>query len=372
MNGVTLTIEWDAGEPGCSYDVYYSLPNDAVNFGDLATTPPVSVGVGVLTANIGPIPISFLAPTEVTGNVATFLSAADSAVNSLRLALTFGEASFNSTLATTWGAIIAQLDTLALATDRDLTSIKSGIDNVFATMQGKAATVAGLYSYGTWYSYVAPEVASGFASLGLLFDGNPGRYTLYDGTTTDEATLPLDIPVTERCKPYVRNAIVRAVVRASKGGVQEMTDQHFKIELDADGAVVPPRPNQALVSSVAMDGSLGIAVTGIVYADDAYDAADFIDVYVTAFGVDPDPDTPSASITLSDPADTAYVQSGSTTVTVGGAGWYQVSVAARSGAGSRSALSEPMKVNVFTTSMPAVQSLSAKVVRAKGTNGSEG
>jgi len=81
-------VAWDAGETGCSYDVYYSRVNCPVNLGHLLNGPaPVSVGVNALTATLN---LPALSSQDNSTDYATLAGAWDAAVNTAKAAFAVG------------------------------------------------------------------------------------------------------------------------------------------------------------------------------------------------------------------------------------------------------------------------------------------
>lgn len=161
--------------------------------------------------------------------------------------------------------------------------------------------------------------------------------------------------------------IVRAIVRASKGGVQERHDQEIRIEYDSAGAIVPARPNKASVVGFTVAG-LTLTVKGAVMASEFEIAAANLQLFVK-----------EASLGDFDAADFAApedeealptvvngVQRVNVSYTVPAKGWYRIALRSESAASVQS-YSYPERFVWLSAdaNTGAVSNLSAKIMRAQ-------
>jgi len=99
-------------------------------------------------------------------------------------------------------------------------------------------------------------------------------------------------------QPFKKASIVRLVVRATKGGVQETGDALTEFEVDgATGAIESTRSNKAFSKSISLSG-LTLSAKGGVFEDDSGAAAQYLDLYVESGTITPGTSTPRSSITL--------------------------------------------------------------------------
>jgi len=156
---------------------------------------------------------------------------------------------------------------------------------------------------------------------------------------------------------------VRVIVRATKAAVQEQTDTEFIVELNAAGAIVPPRPNRASVEEITVTSGLTVTVLAAILDNDKAAAATIVDLYLVALASSITLTSPTASANLD--AAVAGVQRKTVSTTAGGAGWYRLAVVGRTAAGARSKSYSEYIIYLDGTAPGAVLNPKAKVIRGK-------
>lgn len=184
------------------------------------------------------------------------------------------------------------------------------------------------------------------------------------------AVGPSALNATSINAPAVANypGIVRYVVRATNGGVEEQTDQEFEVELDETGAIVAARPNRASIQSISLN-SRALTVVATLISDDAAGAAVGVDLFVKAYtptnDIDPTTDVPVANDGGSLTTGTLGVQRASLTYTPGANGYYRIAVVGRTAGGSWSRYFSEYVVYLTDTAANAVVSATVKVNRGR-------
>lgn len=147
-----------------------------------------------------------------------------------------------------------------------------------------------------------------------------------DGTVpTSSTNNSVEFSIYNFVTPLVQNRIVRVIVRATHAGIQEKSDEVLEVELDNSGNVVVARPTEPALEGLSADG-LEVTANAMWVPEDSPATADYIQLWVTATGVAPNPAVPSASEALV--AGINGVLRATPSYTVGVEGYYDIYIAA--------------------------------------------
>ncbi len=375
------TINWTAGEAGCTYTVYYShvgMPIDLIGYAPASITTAADATSATLAA------ITDYTAVDTSTALATLKTAFDSAVATVNAAYTTGETGFAAALATYAAALKTAMNTYAATVWLRMTPWTKQLDGIVAVVSQQLATFNGLgLTTAQWQNQIGFAYAGLLGATGDMLEHNPTRYTLPNaavgagasgsatlgtGGMPSDGTSALNLSNTryslsDAAKPTIRPGKIRGVVRATKAGIQEKNDIQFEIEYTNAGAINTPRPNTATLSAVTATAGLTLSATGQTVNDDAPGVATILDFYAqTTSPIDLT--NPQASVALADSGN--GILAGTVSYTLPGAGWYYVAVAARTAAGARSLTAAERLLEFDTTGPGAVTSFSVKVVRGRG------
>lgn len=376
-----LLVEWDVGEAGCTYTVYASLVGEPVNFGNYALPAPIVTALDATDATLAAV-INYAAVSTAAA-LATLESDFDAAIATCNAVFNAGEAGFDDAFATLLDDLKAAIDTYQDEIGLRLNPFKSDIDNAAAMVTAQVAAFDGVFVTADWQNMIGVYYGTFLGFLGDVLTQDPGRYTMPNGAVGGGATgsaavgtgpnvldgstartlSSVRFSLANAAEPLSRPGKIRIVVRASKGGVQEVGDAQYEVEFDDTGDIVTPRPNQAHIQTISFNG-LQVSVYGKTLLDDAPGTPTILDLYVVAMPAAFVLGTPQASGALTNEGTGAMYAT--LNYTVGAAGWYRIGIAARTADGARSEIVAERIEYLNATNPPAVTDLSAKVLRGRG------
>jgi len=124
---------------------------------------------------------------------------------------------------------------------------------------------------------------------------------------------------------------VRVILRAVSGGVEEENCEVYKVEYDAAGARVAPRPNDPQIASVAVTAGTALSVVGAYDTTDEAGVATTLKLYVRTTSGSYDFASPDGTGTL---AAAAHTSLKTATISYAGSnGWRYVTLKAATAAG---------------------------------------
>lgn len=370
-------VHWDLSDtPNCRYRVYSSLVDEPVNLYLWNNPVPIETGENATSATIPAV--TNWTPVDFTSDWDTMLSsletwhtninvAMDSSVRSTYEDLvSSAKVEFQDALNAVGDAVDVSIDwaleVMNLAHDQLI-----NMNNTFSDLSDSDWESTMWFFHGTILN-----------TASILIDGNAGRYLMPNGqlpfggsptdptavSTEDDIESAIDLPesIFDVVSPLVRNRKVRVIVRAVKDGIMETGDNVFSFEIDSLGDVVPYRPNDPGIESIASSG-LQVTPTVLWTSEDSPATADYIDLYVVAKDATPNPSTPSSSELLVLDINEAYRAEPYKTVAL--SGYYDVYVAARvSSTGARSNLVGPYTVWLDNSDPLDATNVSAQVIRS--------
>lgn len=360
-----LVVHWTTGETGCTYTVYSSLKGTPINFeaGDIPT--PIITGTDATSATLAPI--TDFSTEDFTPDFNDMATAFDAGVASALAAYDAGETDFVANFEAAWGDIDAAINTFGSVMQIDFSEFNLLVTGLANNVLSSAGVITGLgMSLSDWQAAMNGSMGQFISNLGTILIGNAARYTFSDGSLpTGTPTLMLSIR--DAAQPLIIPVQIRVIVRATKGGIQEQTDAEFIVNLDEDGSILLPKPNQANLESLTVVNGLTVNVVASVIEDNTSALASAISLFVVPIGDSFDFSAPVDTEDLG----TAYGNYHRTSLsyTVVSAGWYKVAVKAVSITSEGETLSDSF--STFTTYLSnttpdAVLDLSAKVIRGKG------
>lgn len=376
-NYAAPVVHWTLSEtPNCRYRVYSSLVDEPVNLYLWNNPVPIETGENATSATIPPI--TNWTPLDFTSDWDTMISALETWHTNINATMDSAVRSTYETLVTAamvefQDAVNTLGETLNIPVDWVLDMVNTKHDQLIRMNNYFADLIDADWEYTMWSFHA--ELLD-FASM--IIDGERGRYLMpngqlpFAGTATDTGSTSTSEnagsftaasdTLLKVASPLIRNRKVRVIVRAVSSGVMETGDNVYAFELDSVGDIVPPRPNDPGIESVATSG-LMVSPTVLWTPEDSPSEADYIDLYVVVLEGTPNPASPSDSEALSLDINDAYRATPS--YTVGATGYYDVYVAARvSSTGARSSLIGPYTVWLDNTDPLDATSISAKVIRS--------
>ncbi len=345
------------GDAGATHKIYFSEVNQPINFGDMVSPAPVAA-----TTPTEDITIPAFTPQDNTTAYATLATAFDAAVAAAHRLFVY--ASFADALDTLSAALIAATDTYAAAIRLPLRARKEALS---AICEQCALNIATLTDSDLFDASAATYYGLFLNQLGSILEDNPARYSLPDGTATGTADDPkTGESLYDIALPMAKRNLVHVVIRSTLAGVEEQTDKVWEVELTAAGAIVTARPQKAFIIGYELDQSGGnrrITVRAGIIEDDG-EAASSLDLYVNT-------GTPVITVPTQNKAlgvaVAGYKEITFTAEIVTANTWYNVAVAAKTAAGTRSeTYSEPLKVYSGSDTPVAPGNIAAYVVRSKG------
>lgn len=263
---------------------------------------------------------------------------------------------FSAILATQISTLKTAIAAYSAALGKPLAEIGASIDFAvnfltltLQSLQGQALQLA------DWQIAIESEYGGLLTFFSNLAVGHSGRYTFPDGTLPLYSSLgSLSTGnLLSAAQPFVKPAIVRFIVRAMKGGVQEHGDQVFDMELSSGGATVNTRPNVPDLQKIDENG-LTVTFNVAVIEDNANAPAVAVVMVVNGANV--------VSVDLPDAQ--GGVHAVGMQYTFGAAGWYTIEFFSQSALAAASPLSVPLNFYATNVAGVAVTGLSASVVRS--------
>jgi len=301
----------------------------------------------------------------------------DAVVNDMNAAYDAGYTGFSATLATQDAASQLALTTLANAVNIPTPEHSEAIARLFdqeseMAAQASSMTVA---EFRVWMYAVHSAFLQGMSSI---VEGTDGRYAFSNGSqpfadpsslTADgeagmnQAGMGLRMSVWDLVHPLVTNRIVRVIIRATRlsDSLQECNDEVYEIELDSNGDVVQPRPNDCFISEYSCD-NLTVTFSLQSRIDDEAVASSTLAVYRAA---SPNPvvySSPAGSAAAS--SEITGLRTASVVVTFPSAGFYTVGSKSISAAGVLSSGIIEQTIWVGTEQPAGPLSVEALVIRS--------
>lgn len=385
----SLVFNWTAGVSGCTYTVYYSNSNEPINFnGNLSGPAAITTGLNVTTASLGSA-VSYAA-VDHTSDYNTLKSAFDAAVATANAGFSTGESAFAGAFATLTSSITAAIKTYSNAIAIDLDEYVQAFVRSTSSVTNVVTAITGLgYSTGDFQDALTRSYGNFLQYLGSLLVSQPGLYTMPNGALGGAArgsaslgtganidgssalSAPsIGLSLWQAAQPFVRNGKIRAVVRATKAGIQETGDAETIAEFDSYGAIILARPNKANVESTTITGGRTLSVVASVIEEEAAIAATDLQLFVV--GVASSFNFSSAQGTVSLPTAYANYHRATVSYTAGSNGWFKYCVLAKNSTNStQSASYETYYIYIDNTTPGAATNLSAQVIRGKGIRASE-
>lgn len=137
-----LTLDWDAGESGCSYLISSSDPECPVNYASWPSPAQIAVGTGILTTAIPAL--SGYAPVDNTTDFATLNFYFDAIAGGLISAFNTGQTGFSTEVEGVRSDIGSLIVSFCAAINADPTPFLAYLDDVCDTLQ----TAATIYAQG--------------------------------------------------------------------------------------------------------------------------------------------------------------------------------------------------------------------------------
>lgn len=384
-----LTITFSNGVAGCTYKLYYSVPNGPINEGLLASPTPIGPSA-VNATSLTTAAITGYASVDNSGDYTNVQAAIDSAVSTCNTAFSAvsgmtppatNEAAFLTAFNTMVAGIKLAVTTYGTALNLSFRETQEQIDTNAVIVSLYLTTIMGTLTGDDWKTQ-AGQYYGGFLSyLGTLLEDQPTRYSLANGAVAGSQNGSSSLGTTARGElaempsktntslykigqPFVKPGIVRLIVRATKTSIEELNGSVYEVELDNSGNIVTARPPKADIVDIAISG-LTITMTGGLIEDGALASATILDFYVIAAASTINTASPSVSGTLPSSGVNSYREI-SAQFTVGASGWYQIAILARTAAGVRSLLYDIRYVEISNDTPNAAGSIKGYVVRSKG------
>lgn len=356
ITGVTwspFTLNWTAGEAGCTYTVYYSQPNWPINWGQFDDPAPV---VTALNAPSAVLDDSFdYSSVDNGGDYDDANVAFDAVATALNTAFDAGETDFTSDWGAQIAAALAAVAALGTALGKDLRSLSGLIVDAQLVLQGVLDGVAGEgLSTDDWKLAVGPNYGNLLTLLSALIQGDGSRYALPTGAVAGASEALAENLYTVSL-PFAKPSITRLVVRATKGGIEERNDQVYSVEHAGGGTPRLPRPNKAEILGITFAGLTAAIVAGVL-EENAAAAATKVYLFVDGGEVT------HATLAAAD-------ETGAHQATISYAlteGWHVIFVKAKTAAGQYSDVWKAQWIYVTDDAAEAVTGLSAMVVRGRG------
>ncbi len=349
----TVTLTWEPGEDGCTFELYASGNNTPVNLDTPIFTSEIDEN-GVTIADYFSTD-----PIDRTEDYNNLVAAFDSAASAAESDFANNASDFIDTLGIEKMALYDAMLTFGENVGLDLAFFITALENQFNTLIVNASALESTSPALTdFQALMTPEFGSLLSYLGNLLVDQPGRYALPDGT--NQGGTPLAFTLTDAVTPLVLPARYTVVVRATKDGVQEKTDKEFSFELTADLTPVIGYPPNARIGNIGITNSFTMTVQVSTMLDNFALTPEFFDLYVVVHGAEIDFDTPVDSVAIARILNGYAV--GTLSATVGGNGEYDVIAVCRTGS-VRSASYESKTHYVSNDTPNAVLNASANVMR---------
>lgn len=371
-----ITVTWVAGEGGCTYMVYSSLPDEPVNLGQWPLPSPILRPIGASSCVLAPV--TGYAPLDRTTAWQTFYQGIDDVVANMNAAYTVGTVGFVTTLDTQSARANDFLrdlsDSVGIPTPQHDEQIAMAFDN----LREAAVFAQAITDIPTFQLSIYQAMSTFLCEMGIVVEGNTSRYIFDDGSlpwsgsgTSDGPEGSMEaggglvsgVSVKGLVTPLVTNRIVRVIVRCTRvaDGLQEVNDEVLDIELDASGNVMLPRPNQSYITGISAN-NLTVTFSLMSKTDDQVVAASTLAVYYAAAPSSPTYVTPAGSAAVS--SEVTGMVTADVPVTFPSAGYYVVASKALSAAGVQSSGAKESTIWVGTEQPAAATSVSANVIRS--------
>jgi len=371
---ITIAYANPVANGPCTFEVYSSLVDEPVNLEQWPLPIPIARPIGSSSVTLAPV--ANWQPLDRTTAWNTYWALIDGVVAAMNAAYDTGYTGFAATLAAQETIAHDGLTALSLATGVPTPEHDEAITQLF-TQLSEAAALGSQTEVADFQAFVDNAFSSFMTGMSLTLEGTTGRYTYTDGSLPYSGTGTADgdagsllsdgqvssTSVYDLVMPLVTNRWVRVIVRATRvsDGLTEVNDEVLEIELDASGDVVQPRPNQAFIESITVNG---LAVTFKIQqrTDDQVVAAATMAVYSAAAPTSPTYVTPI----VSGAAGTAITGLVTTTLsyTYPAPGYYVVAAKAISASGIQSGIAKQTTIFVGTEQPAAPTNIKAQVIRA--------
>lgn len=381
-----LTVNWTIGESGCTFTVYYSFPNEPINFGNYTNPPPLTTALNATSQAIPNTHLAAYANTDFETAWNTLFAAFDAQVSNANSAFATSQAAFGYGFPAMVTALKAAINAFGVSIGLKVSEYVESLNVMSMETSGLIASLPSGITYANWKNLAGGSYGKFLGFLGDILELNPGRYTLPNlsvpggapagsltlgvGVNSDGTAAKIVSRVPKSLKmaalPFVRNTKVQIVVRATKSGIQETHDSVFEVEFDNSGAIVGKRPNQAHVTELSVSNLDTVNVTGVVVEEDEESTASHLDLYVVARGASITFSSPDASVALPNKNPLGVRKASLSFLTPSG-GWYDIVLVARNNTlGTRSAKYVRIPRYIGITASTAVANLDAAVIRGEG------
>jgi hypothetical protein len=375
-NAAALTLNWTTVEPGTSFTVYHSNPDEPVNIGQWSYPLPILRPLG---ANSATFPaITGYAPVDREPYWNSFVSSIDSIVIAVNTAYDAGYTGFVAILDTQESLGQTALQTLSNAVVVPTTEHAEQMAILFENLRQSALASADAPTTAYWQSAVYSAQSTFLNGMSLILDGNTQRYTFTDGSLPWSGTGVSDgdagsneaggyltqTSVKKLITPFVTNRKIRCICRSLRlsDSIQEVSDEVLTVELDSTGAIVLPRPNASNISNITASN---LTVTFKVQAvtDDQVVAAYQLAVYYVAAPADLTYTSPAGTVVAS--SEITGVVSGDIVVVFPAPGYYIIGSKSITAGGVLSKETRETTIWVGTEQPAAPTGVSAEVIRDK-------
>lgn len=380
-NVATYRISYDSDE--ATNNVYASLPNEPINFGNLTQGPEPVIG----NATFGDIPITIPASApDCTTEYATLTADFDTAVLACHTAFDAGETGFDAALETFEEEIDEAIEVFGASLGYSFRTIRQNVTTKVTDCLAIVAANSGLsLDADEWKSRVGPNYGELIRLIGDLLDNAPNRYpmpngaipgSLLAGNASGESavgSMPSDTGGEESLRtiaePFIKPLVIRAVVRAEDSGIEDQSDNVFEFEVDpTDGSIIQRPPNAVTITSLTVSNTSGTTFTitaNVGVIDDNYEESDEIDLYAIPAADSFDFTVPDASEELTDEGQGGWREA-TCVATVTGNGWYKIAAKARTSTGRRSDDFPVRYINLSNDSSTSATNVRGRIVRGKG------
>jgi len=356
-------VRWTEGEPGCSYNIFYSSPDLPVNVDTWVLPIPFSVPVGSTTATL-PL-ITGWAAVDRSVWITNLGTDIDAAISALNTAWNAGETGFDTALTTFETAVVAAIETYEELLDYNLSDPKEDVwDNIELLRQFTRELIGNGMATVDWQTGTHESYARLLSTIGIIYDNLPTKWMPPDGVQATNLSSLIQIPLCDLSRPTLHRPRFCVIVRATRqsDNLQEAMDGQYCWTYDDAGNVEYPPPNDAYIQDTTIDG-LALTLEGIYYDSDEQGVADYMDFYCVPATSAINYGSPVASKALSDSIAGKKLAEVSFSTT---AGYKRISVKARvSGTGRRSDNSIETTIYVSGAAPSGVTGLHADVIRGE-------
>jgi len=272
-------VHWTEGESGCSYNVFYSSPDQPINVDTWVSPVQFSVPVGSISATLPTI--TGWAAVDRSSWITALGTSIDAAVAILNSAWTVGETGFDAALTAFETSVIAAIEVYEELLDYNLSDPKEDIwDNTELLRQFCRELIGNGLTVADWQIGTHEAYARLLSTVGVIYDNLPTKWLAPDGIPAVVMASLIQTPLCDVARPTLHRPMFCVIVRATRqsDNLQEAMDGQFCWTYDDSGNVQYPPPNDAYINDIAING-LSLTLTGIYYDSDEQGVADYLDFY---------------------------------------------------------------------------------------------